>query len=159
MADPTITTQLPATAVPEDRMTAEPITEIAEGDLVVVFSRGTYRLAKVTKLGPKRITVIYTTQGAWTEAQKIADHLRSLSDESIEHRFDYLRDSDYYVADAPYVEGEGGQGYSEAYIAASVARQKSDRAAAREHGAAPFVHVTTKSVPRGEVFGLVAEAV
>lgn len=43
------------------------------GDLVLTHSRGNYRAVKVIKVGPKRVQVAYTTEGAVTEAQRIAE--------------------------------------------------------------------------------------
>jgi hypothetical protein len=94
--------RLPATAVPEGAITAEPLSEIAVGDLVVTYSRGTDRLAEVTKVGPKRIEVIYTTKGAWDEAARIAGMY--LTGGYAEGRERYERDAagdtyDYYKSE------------------------------------------------------------
>jgi hypothetical protein len=54
-----------------------PVVESPEpGQLVVIPSRGRYRLARVTKVGPKRVTAEYTTPGAIDEAWKIASRSR-----------------------------------------------------------------------------------
>lgn len=42
------------------------------GDLVAIYSRGRHRAARVTRRGPKRVTVAYTTEGARTDAERIA---------------------------------------------------------------------------------------
>jgi hypothetical protein len=53
------------------------------GQLVVVFSRNRYRVARVVKLAAKRVAVEYTTLGAIDEAWKIAgiSHVARLRDE------------------------------------------------------------------------------
>lgn len=45
--------------------------EISVGDLVVIYSRGTERVAFVEKIGRTNVTAVYTTQGAIDSAHKI----------------------------------------------------------------------------------------
>jgi hypothetical protein len=51
-----------------------PVAEnVQVGDIVATYTRGRYRAVQVTKVGPKRATVVYTTEGAHAEALRIAD--------------------------------------------------------------------------------------
>lgn len=71
-ADNTIT-DLPATVVSaEDFAALTPATDPAIGDSVVIYSRGRYRVARVTKVGPKRVTAEYTTPSAIARAFEVA---------------------------------------------------------------------------------------
>lgn len=68
---------LPATVIDADTAKTLPVHEDPTvGDTVVVYSRGRNRLARVAKVGPKRITVEYTTAGAWDTAADIAAQSR-----------------------------------------------------------------------------------
>lgn len=180
--------ELPATRVAPEGMTTEPLTELAVGDTVVVYSRGYMRVAKVLTLTPKRAMVAYTTEGAWTEAAKIAESClspgrleRALASEATASAKNY----DYYVraatpefkaeqlAEWSHMTEERAErervekvellariGTKEQYIEAQVARTRArvepEIAKAKAKGAAAFCTVTTKSVKRDEVFGLVA---
>lgn len=46
------------------------------GDVVYTHSRGSYRKVRVAKVGPKRLTVEYTTDGAIKTAESIAEQSR-----------------------------------------------------------------------------------
>lgn len=73
----TLVTALPATVIDAATAEALPVHENpAVGDTVVTHTRGRYRLARVTKVGPKRVAVEYTTAGAWTEAAKAGSYSR-----------------------------------------------------------------------------------
>src|SRR4051812_8047459 len=65
--------RLPAQAVPESALGSK-VSDPQVGDVVVVYSRGANRMAQVTKVGPKRVEVVYTTKGAWDQAQKIYEN-------------------------------------------------------------------------------------
>jgi len=72
-------TELEALALANVGRYTEPTTKLAAlsgtpqiGDLVVIHSRGTYRLAVIEKVGPKRASVVYTTEGAIKTAQDTA---------------------------------------------------------------------------------------
>jgi hypothetical protein len=73
----TTVTALPATVIDTDTAEALPVHENpAVGDTVVTHTRGRYRLARVTKVGPKRVAVEYTTAGAWDTAAKAGSYSR-----------------------------------------------------------------------------------
>lgn len=52
--------------------------KVSEGDVVYLYSRGSYRRAIVTKVTPTKIKAFYTTEGAVTEAQRIYDAYAAL---------------------------------------------------------------------------------
>lgn len=183
--------ELPATRVAPENMTAEPLAELAVGDTVVVYSRGFMRVAKVMTVTPKRAMVAYTTEGAWTSGQKIAEMYlspgyldRLLASEArmtaknydylvkcttVEHMEEQLARWSHLTperAEADRVEAVERLAQSvskEAYIAERVeatrARAEPEIAKAKAMGAAAFCTITTKSVKRDEVFGLVAPGV
>jgi hypothetical protein len=66
----TIEGVLPAQVLDAENLPA--VDTLYEGMTIAFHSRGRYRAAKVTKIGPKRVTAIYTTEGAHTDAIKIA---------------------------------------------------------------------------------------
>lgn len=166
--------KLPATAVPETALTAEPVEDPKVGDLVVIYSRGANRLAEVTKVGPKRVEVVYTTKGAWDTAIKTHAGLTSAAyltgwersyTKTFGSNYDFaVRESD--PATAKYTGPDGHVKYRakveaetrDEYVARHVAEHRADREAkaarAHEIGVKGHVHVTTKSVPRDKVFGL-----
>lgn len=66
-------TDLPVAVIDADVAQSLPVEpDPTEGQLVIIFSRGRYRLARVTKVGPKRVTAEYTTPGAINTAYEIA---------------------------------------------------------------------------------------
>lgn len=67
----TAITNLPARVFDPATVT-EPATDPKVGDLVATYTRGRVREARVVKVGPKRLTVEYTTPGAIETAWKIA---------------------------------------------------------------------------------------
>lgn len=166
------TTQLPAARVDEARFNELlPVPADTEvGDLVVVYSRGSYRLALVEKLGPKRISVVYTTEGALKESGKVyAMYTTPGYTEQMVAGTKRVeaRNFDYYVRET----GSSPQfSHSEerlaefaanvalgrdAYIAGEVAKTRAGCEAAiadaRARGPLGFVSVTRKSVPRESV--------
>lgn len=177
--------QLPATQIDPSQMTAEPLSEINVGDLVAVHSRGSYRLAQVTKVGPKRVEVIYTTQGAWNDAIKIHTNytspgftkltLRDLATEGKNYDFrvremnpetavynkvdQYTTQEQVDKKTAMYAAEIAGR-TKEQYLADLLAAAIADRTARRDEavagGPTQYVHVTTKSCKREDVFGLVS---
>jgi hypothetical protein len=65
-------TDLPVRVISREEFNALPaITDPAIGDLVAVNARGRYRIARVAKVGPKRLSVEFTTPGAITTAEQI----------------------------------------------------------------------------------------
>lgn len=82
---------LPAQVVDADEL---PVAENPEvGQIVAVYSRGRYRAVKVTKVGPKRLQVTYTTEGARDTAIKIAQINRTASvDREIAHGLELAAD-------------------------------------------------------------------
>lgn len=180
-------TQLPAQAVPVEAMSDEPVEDPQVGDLVVVYSRGSNRLAQVTKLGPKRVEVVYTTKGAWGTAQKIHEalsapgyvqrHVEWMRRNAASNYDHYVRESNpetaVYAVKSGYkseekaaeeraeaaakVEGLTKEQYVEQEAEKERVREQANHDEAVEKGVPGFVHVTTKSVPRTHVFALKEE--
>ena len=178
---------LPAQAVPEENLTAEPLAEIAVGDIVAIHSRGQFRLAQVEKVTPKRVAVVYTTKGAWDAAVKL--HQGLLTPGRVERIAEHTRKSaasnyDFYVSEsdpatAKYakasnykteeqaaaeraearakVEGINREDFIEREVAKTREREQAQVEEARE-GVERYVHVTRKSVKRQDVYGIEGQA-
>lgn len=176
---------LPATQIDPNNMTAEPLSEIEVGQIVATYSRGSWRVAQVTKVGPKRVEVIYTTQGAWKEAQRIYEHETSPSyvSYSAEAAKTEAKNYDFMLQEinpatavynvvsptqytpeqvaaktAKYVAEIAGR-TKEQYLAdikaASLERKQRTQEKALAGGVTQFVHVTTKNAKRSDIFGIV----
>lgn len=177
--------ELPATAVPGERMTSEPLAEVEPGDTVVVFSRDRNRLARVLTVTAKRVMVAYTTVGAWKTAQGIWEHYMTMSPEAAAEaaaraegkNYDfYVRESSAETAEfakasdirteeqavaerAKYValiEGVTREEYQARAAEEARAGALRLKAEAKAGGVARYLTVTTKPVKRDEVFGLKA---
>lgn len=202
---PTTAGILPAHVFPRDHEL--PVaTDVEVGQIVAFHSRDRYRAALVTKVGPKRITAIYTTAGARTTAEEIAsiqneaqvqagrrhelartqrylamaDLIERLGIEVTEGR-KHPEDPFVKIASLPVeyqqleLQGGGTNGarttivwkpetlreWASALTPEGIERHAKALAAAREEDAKPMLerivkatHVTTKSVPRGEVFAV-----
>lgn len=72
------------------------------GDIVAVFSRGRYRAVKVAKVGPKRLTVVYTTQGALDTAAEIAQISYTAQHDANKANYDAI--ATRYRAEADMIE-------------------------------------------------------
>lgn len=98
---PTTEGDLPAFVFPADHDL--PIAETVEvGQIVAFFSRGRYRAAKVVKVTAKRVTAIYTTQGARDDAEKIAQiDYTARAQANVEHA---RRNAERYRAWAALIE-------------------------------------------------------
>lgn len=66
-------TDLPAAVIANADLT-DKVDSPEVGQLVVIYSRGRNRVARVVKVGPKRVTAEYTTPTAIEQAWKIAAH-------------------------------------------------------------------------------------
>lgn len=174
------TTELPATRV--DPALLEPLTEVEVGDVVVMHSRNAYRLARVMEVGPKRVMIAYTTEGAWAEARKhlesalapgrMAAALAGVRKAAATNYAFYVSESDaatarFSVASdykseekaaadrakyAARVKGETSEEYVARKVAETTAQVEASIAEANEKGIAAYLTVTTKSVPRKDLF-------
>ena len=158
------------TSIPcsDDTRSFEPVPELIEiGDLVAIYSRGRERVARVTKVGPKRVTAEYTTRGAVDEAQRIAGGFsisRAQADiEGYEARADEYealaagRPDDEWIEQGAYsrITAAGLRKHVTSYRR-SAARRRAEIEVARERPQElwrRFVHTTTKTVNRDELRG------
>lgn len=137
------------------------------GEVVAVYSRGTWRNAIVEKVGPKRVNVVYTTEGAVATSIEHYDRYQALDINAAAVRDGVTdgRNYDYYAA---VVSGEKRNAYTteaevtryasyiegqtrEQYVANGVARSFSNYERERSVGRLDRVNYTRKSVPAGEV--------
>lgn len=163
--------ELPARRWPDEALTPEPLVEVAVGDMVVVYSRGSTRVAKVLAVTPKRVMVAYTTEGAWDMARKIHESAlhRALDEKAVrrveESNFDYYeREANVTTRQYTHTEEhlaefrarieEGKDAYVERKLAEGRADVERRREEARAGGVEQYVHVTTKSVKREDVYGM-----
>jgi hypothetical protein len=100
----TAITDLPAAVVASADLT-DKVESPEVGQLVVIYSRGRNRVARVTKVGPKRVTAEYTTPSAVKQAWELA---------AISHEARLMRDAassrkmaERYEAEATIVERLG----------------------------------------------------
>lgn len=167
------TVDLPASAAREPNDHDFSIEDARVGDRVVVYSRGGWRNALIAKLGRKRVTVAYTTAGAWESAQKIFENAQADRTEQVRastakiarsnHAF-YVQEANpetaKYTSNRQPGEAERFAEIAatpvEQYVAEQVAREveryQADRAEVLAGGVEALVHVTCKSVPEADVF-------
>lgn len=157
---------LPARVVADSDVSGVPVADPQVGDLVVVHSRGRVRVVKVEKVGPKRVSVVYTTETALREAQKIAaayppSRLRSHAEDLREMAAELRAQAEGKQSDEKIV----GSDYTTAASALANAvyyeeRAVSQEALAEKAVASPstfwfeFVTVTRKSVSREHVYAV-----
>jgi len=127
--------ELPATRVPETSISGQPET-VSPGDLVVIYSRGATRLAKVLTSTDKRAAVAYTTETAWKEGRDRMVTAAAQTDEEIEARYAYMAEYDH-LRDRQ---------------ADRIADSKKYRELAKAGDPNGFVTVTTKYVKRDEIW-------
>jgi hypothetical protein len=137
------------------------------GDLVVIHSRGAYRLAVVEKRGTKRVEVVYTTNGSVTEAQRIsAMYQQRLASQAWKADGAAAgRNWDYYLGESnPATRKYSHNPEAMEQIAATVAlgrdayvakveaeSEAKTRAAAADHWTS-WLNFTRKSVPFAKVY-------
>ena len=99
------------------------------GETVWAFSRGGFRRGIVTKIGTKKATVSYVTEGGVAEGQRFMASWAATSPESIRAKYEARNDSD--------------REWTERNIARDIASHE----AAKSGDLAAFVTVTNKGVP------------
>jgi hypothetical protein len=153
-------------------------TEIAQvGDLVYGYSRGMYRRGIITKVTPTKVTLLYTTDGAVKDAQRIFEHIAGIDPQASARGAakQAARNWDYYVSQvAKYtarVEGgetlpnwEQQQFVSDQmlvnettkaeYVAQKTAEMFESATAKLENnkGYRQYVHYTTKAVKKDDIY-------
>ena len=148
------------------RQVAE-LSELTAGDTVAVYSRGRVREGIVEKLGRKNATVVYTTEGAWADAVKIAGftteaHLENKLErdenyavEMLERAGDKPDDERIQTGEHSWIKAKGCR------MIAAETRERAEltlerlellRSADRAGFVESFVTVTRKSAPADKLF-------
>lgn len=133
-------------------------------NLVVIHSRGKYRHVTITKVGPKRVTVEYITEGGVKDAQRRVERAAAFDPQDYySQRFaQELKNRDYYArlvaaGEEKWAEhaNVGTEDLADRVWAETerLAQTKADFLAEyEENGPEGIANVTTKSVPFSEVF-------
>lgn len=165
---------LPAQVVDAENLPV--VDTLYEGMTVAFYSRGRYRAAKVVKIGPKRVTAIYTTEGALKTAEKIASisevrRVRVEQQQQQTYAAEYRATAEQIRTGQPQAEARHARFDAEQYdewAASSEAAAdettpefQAKLAAAEAEDAKPFAQrvvehmaVTSKAVKRDEVFSI-----
>ena len=146
-----------------------PLPDLQPGQVVAFYSRGSLRTGVVTSIGRKNVKVLYTTEGAVRESEKIHAYHLSISPTATERQVREVeaKNYDYYVReigpdaqyygpnsrgqeDAPtsYYEyvSEGKDAYIQRKVDARLAEIAANRERAQQDGPLGYVHFTTKTV-------------